>query len=184
MGYTPERRWIYVASSWSNPHHPEVVRRLAADGHLVYDFRNPTEGNSGFHWRDIGLSGDPVGADAMVEALRRPRAVEGFALDFGAMQASDTCVLVLPCGRSAHLEAGWFVGQGRELHILWLDDERPDLMVQMATKIHSTVDSVVEALRTPFEGVGSMSLESRRGPPVSERELLARRIRNYRQGVA
>lgn len=32
---------IYVASSWRNPYYPEVVNRLKAEGHDVYDFRNP-----------------------------------------------------------------------------------------------------------------------------------------------
>lgn len=146
MALGQSKRWVYVASSWSNPYQPEVVERLANSGHAVYDFRNPSEDNAGFHWSEIGLDGEPVTAQEMLPALERPRAVEGFDLDFGAMQKCDTCVLVLPCGRSAHLEAGWFVGQGRELHILWIGKERPDIMVKMATMIHGSVDSVVATL--------------------------------------
>lgn len=39
---------IYVASSWRNPYFPEVVKRLRAEGHDVYDFRNPPHGGNGF----------------------------------------------------------------------------------------------------------------------------------------
>lgn len=31
------------------------------------------------------------------------------------MKWADTCVLALPCGRSAHLEAGWMSGAGKKL---------------------------------------------------------------------
>ena len=44
---------IYVASSWRNPYYPEVVKRLKAEGHDVYDFRNPPHGGTGFHWTDV-----------------------------------------------------------------------------------------------------------------------------------
>ena len=37
-----------------------------------------------------------------------------FRNDIEAMEACDTCVLVLPCGRSAHTEAGWFAGRGKK----------------------------------------------------------------------
>lgn len=44
---------IYVASSWRNQYYPEVVKRLKAEGHDVYDFRNPPHGGCGFHWTDV-----------------------------------------------------------------------------------------------------------------------------------
>lgn len=44
---------IYVASSWRNKIQPSVVVALREAGHEVYDFRNPREGDTGFHWSDI-----------------------------------------------------------------------------------------------------------------------------------
>lgn len=44
--YYPMAR-IYVASSWRNPFYPDVVGRLKAEGHDVYDFRNPPHGGAG-----------------------------------------------------------------------------------------------------------------------------------------
>jgi len=32
---------IYLASSWRNEEQPFLVKMLEAEGHLVYDFRNP-----------------------------------------------------------------------------------------------------------------------------------------------
>jgi hypothetical protein len=63
---------------------------------------------------------DPTGpadlslpATQIVRMLSHPAAEDGFALDMGALEWCDACVLVLPCGRSAHLEAGWAAGAGK-----------------------------------------------------------------------
>jgi hypothetical protein len=108
-------RWrkIYVASSWRNTQQPEVVRALRTDGHLVYDFRNPREGNDGFRWLEIDPDWEKWTPEQYRAALDHPVAKRGFASDFDAMKWADTFVLVLPCGRSAHLELGWACGQGK-----------------------------------------------------------------------
>jgi hypothetical protein len=122
---------IYVASSWRNERQPEVVDDLRRNGHEVYDFRNPTDGNHGFHWSEIDPDWQAWSPDAFNQALRHPLAKEGFRSDFEAMKWADACVMVMPCGRSAHLEAGWFVGAGKPLIIL-LSDGEPELMYKMA----------------------------------------------------
>ena len=43
---------IYVATSWRNEEQPNMVNMLRADGHEVYDFRNPP-GQAGFGWEQI-----------------------------------------------------------------------------------------------------------------------------------
>lgn len=115
---------IYVASSWRNIDQPFVVAALRAAEHEVYDFKNPRPGDHGFHWKDVGLA--PTEKNAcpprrLRETLKHPRAIEGFASDFGAMRWADACVLVLPCGRSAHLEAGWMAGAGKPTIVLALE---------------------------------------------------------------
>ncbi|WP_244936539.1 hypothetical protein [Methylobacterium currus] len=59
------------------------------------------------------------------------------------MQWADTCVLLLPCGRSAHLKAGWFCGQGKRCLILTQDGEEPELMQLLATDICISLDEVI-----------------------------------------
>ena len=57
----------------------------------------------------------------------------GFNRDFDAMKAADVCVLLLPCGRSAHLEAGWMKGAGKKVIAFIHPGERiePELMYGM-----------------------------------------------------
>ena len=62
------------------------------------------------------------------------------------MEKADTCVLVLPCGRSAHLEAGFFVGVDKKLIIL-LSDGEPELMYSMADLICTSLGEVIVELR-------------------------------------
>lgn len=78
----------------------------------------------------------------------------GFESDFGAMQWADAGVLLLPCGRSAHLEAGWFVGAGKPLYIVLDEAEfptptgasNPELMYRMATRVVVDVAALVDVL--------------------------------------
>lgn len=137
---------IYVASSWRNLDQPNVVDRLKTAGHDVYDFRKPPHGDAGFSWRQI----DPDWENWSPEKYRQllltnPVASHGFISDLRGMQWADVCVLVLPCGRSAHLEAGWFCGAGKRCIVLLADGE-PELMNLLATDICLSIDEVIEVL--------------------------------------
>jgi hypothetical protein len=142
---------VYVASSWRNATQPDVVRAIRAAGHEVYDFREPTEGNHGFSWHEIdptiprGPADLVLGAEQIRTMLDHPASVDGFALDMGALQWCDACVLVLPCGRSAHLEAGWAAGADR-LTVALLTDGEPDLMWKMLDHLCTSLDEVLEVL--------------------------------------
>jgi hypothetical protein len=135
---------IYVASSWRCPGQPEVVAALREDGHAVYDFRNPTAGNHGFAWSEIDpdwLGWEP---DTYRVLLDHPVAEAGYECDFAAMEWADTFVLVLPCGRSAHLELGWAAGQGKRTAILLSPNGfEPELMYRMVDKLTTSLDELV-----------------------------------------
>jgi hypothetical protein len=140
---------IYVASSWRNEYQPHVVDDLRAVGHEVYDFRNPPTGLKGFAWSEL----DPDWQNWTAKQYRHyllthPIASRGFVSDLRGMQWADTCLLVLPAGRSAHLEAGWFTGQGKRCLILTRDGEEPELMALLATDICLSIHEVIEALKS------------------------------------
>jgi hypothetical protein len=136
---------IYVASSWRNERQPEVVAALRRAGHEVYDFRNPRDGGNGFHWREIDGGWRQWSPERFRVALEHPSARAGFRHDFDAMGWAEAGVLVLPCGRSAHLEAGHFVGAGKPLFILLADGE-PELMYRMATALCVDLGELIERL--------------------------------------
>jgi nucleoside 2-deoxyribosyltransferase len=138
---------IYLASSWRNLQQPNLVRVLRSAGLEVYDFRHPREGDNGFGWHELDENWQRWTIREYARSLNHPKAKIGFASDFGGMRWADCCVLLLPCGRSAHLEAGWFAGQGKPLHILLSQDKfEPELMYKMATSINCTVDELLVTL--------------------------------------
>lgn len=141
---------IYVASSWRNSYQPAVVEALRGEGHVVYDFRNPP-GRTGFAWSDIDPDWRAWSARRYIEVLKHPVAEAGFRSDFDAMRAADLCVLVLPCGRSAHLELGWMAGAGKRTVVLTRDGEEPELMAKMADLV---TDSLAEVVRFAADQLG------------------------------
>lgn len=130
--------YVYVASSWRNPFQQAVVHMLRAARIDCYDFRNPAPGVSGFAWSEIDPDWQTWTADQYVKALDDPIAVEGYRRDMDAMERADAFVLVLPCGRSAHLELGWAVGAGKRTAILTQDGEEPELMAKMVDHISTS----------------------------------------------
>ena len=138
---------IYLASSWRNVKQPKMVENLRKEGHHVYDFRKPFHGDAGFYWSDMDPEWESWTADQYRHALlTNPLAAYGYMNDLRAMEWADTCVLLLPCGRSAHLEAGWFCGRGKRTLILTQDGEEPELMALLATEICTSYGELRRAL--------------------------------------
>lgn len=110
---------IYAATSWRNKHHESIVALLRAEGHRVYDFRHPNVDGpvgapeEGFSWREIDPNWQKWTPEQYREAMKHPIAQQGYRSDSQAMAWADACVITLPCGRSAHLEAGWMMGRGK-----------------------------------------------------------------------
>ena len=139
---TKEKKRVYVASSWRNEKQPAVVDSLRMVGHEIYDFRSV----EGFHWSDIDSEWESWTPEKFRENLEHPLAQAGFESDFKHLKWAEVLVLVMPCGRSAHLEAGWFVGKGKPTIIL-LDDGAPELMYKMCN-ICVSIEEVVKLINT------------------------------------
>lgn len=155
---------LYVASSWRNPYQPSIVEDLRALGFDVYDFRHPPAGDHlGFSWADVDPEWVNWTPEKYVAGLEHPIAVAGFESDFTAMNTSDGGVLVMPSGRSAHLEAGYLVGQGKPVWVLLDPDEyganaghsSVELMYRMVYAtgggIFTTIEDLMRAVY-PFSG--------------------------------
>ena len=64
-------------------------------------------------------------------------------------------MLVLPCGRSAHTEAGWLAGRGRRTLVYLPEMLEPELMYLLFDGVVGTLDELVERLEgalTPKKG--------------------------------
>jgi len=141
------KRKIYVASSWRNAYYSEVVQRMREAGHEVYDFQNPPSGDVGFKWSSISENYMAWTPEEYREQLKHPKAMRQFANDIEAMKACDACVLVLPCGRSAHTEAGWFAGRGKTVLALIPERQEPELMYRLFDGVCCTMEELINALK-------------------------------------
>jgi hypothetical protein len=135
---------------WSRPN------ALTNAGHDVYDFHNPRPGEHGFHRSELAEAWKGWPLAEFRDALDHPIARHAFAQDMNALWSADACVLVLPGGRSSHLEAGLPAGKpaGKPVFLLLADGE-PELMYRMATAICLDLDELVEQLRRcalPWDG--------------------------------
>ena len=121
------------------------MEELREEGFEVYDFKNPGFEDHGFHWSEIDKDWKSWTAAQFVEGLKHPIAERGFKSDMDALTSSNVCVLVLPCGRSAHLEAGYARGAGSKLYIYNPEDVKvePELMYKMSTDIHLSLATLI-----------------------------------------
>lgn len=141
---------IYLASSWRNPLQPVMVAALRAHGHDVYDFRDPAPGEYGFAWSEIEPRWTSWSAAQCRDALDHPIARHGFSHDMTALMSCEACVLLLPCGRSAHLELGWACGAGKQTIVFARKPHEPELMYAMCDRIVTDLPELLEALdRSP-----------------------------------
>ncbi len=123
---------VYVASSWKNTHYDRVCEAIRARGHEVADWREGehpmsrwSAANEEFERASREQSWTPELARA---AVTHPLARAVFERDMRLLDSADALVLLTPCGRSAHFEAG--IAQGREMPraILFADNAEPELM--------------------------------------------------------
>lgn len=145
---------VYVASSWRNPLQRHMVEALRAEDIVTYDYRNPFSGNNGFGWNEVG-SEMPKGEHTKctpaeyLKMIEHERAHEAFHdNDMAAMLWCTHMVMVLPCGRSAHSEAGWCAGMGKHTAV-WLaeDPMEPELMYKMYDYMSPSIEDVVSWVR-------------------------------------
>jgi hypothetical protein len=125
------------------------VRALRAAGHDVYDFRNPGEGETGFSWAHVDAAWQDWSVSQFRDGLAGAPAAHAFGRDQRALEWCDLCVLVLPSGMSAHLEAGWCSGRSKRVLIYAPEIREAELMYKLfdihgETPIFETLELVLE----------------------------------------
>lgn len=138
---------IYVASSWRNQYYTEVVEKLRSFGHEVYDFRNPPHGQGGFKWQNVDPDYQNWTFQEYMEGLGHPSSRHQFKADLDALKWADVCVLVLPCGRSAHTEAGWMKGSGKMTVVYMPEMQEPELMYKLFDLVSDDMDRINECIK-------------------------------------
>ena len=153
------KKKVYVASSWRNEAQESLVKELRLIGFDVYDFKHPDDGKPGFKWSKLDEKWQNWSMEQYRKALKDDYAKFGFNRDFDAMKEADICVLCLPCGRSAHLEAGWMKGAGKRV-IAFIppgSSIEPELMYGLLDGIALSIQDVSRLLKIQTYEYGAMS---------------------------
>ena len=149
---------IYIASSWRNGFQQQLVQELRKRGHKVYDFRHPNGRNDAPVWESVSITQNLRsaykekclnGKDFKRMLLDR-LSVERFNEHFSAMQDADTCILLLPAGRSSHIEAGHMNGMGKRVFVMDTSKEvTPELMYLALDDYFSDFEELYKAVDKP-----------------------------------
>ena len=111
-------RKIYLASSWKNQRLVLALAPLIESwGFEVDAFCRATEKRYSFHWSELVDNEDALANYDAIEMLADSRTQRAFAEDKKWLDWADTVIMVLPCGKSSHMEAGYAKGQGKKLII-------------------------------------------------------------------
>jgi len=134
---------IYLIGSLRNPVIPNIGNELRALGFEVFDDWFAGGEIADDAWRDY----EKLRGHTYVEALEGYAARHTYEFDKYHLDTSDIAVLVMPAGKSAHLELGYMLGQNKPGYILFdVEPERWDVMYQFATKVLFDPYSLMEEL--------------------------------------
>lgn len=133
---------IYLIGSLRNPRVPEIAQELRQAGHEVFDEWYAAGTEADCCWRDY----EKARGHSYLQALRGYPAQHVFEYDLFHLNRADIVVLILPAGRSGHLELGYALGKGKRGFILLDDPERWDVMYKFAEIVES-VDALVHRLQ-------------------------------------
>ena len=107
---------IYIATSWRMQGAALIMTSwLRSEGMEVDCFCDESTGRYVFHFSEISADADSING---IDFLEDRRSQKAFAEDKKWLDWADTCILMLPSGRSAHLEAGYAKGCGKKLYIV------------------------------------------------------------------
>lgn len=139
---------IYLIGSLRNPGIPEIGNYLRSLGYDVFDDWFSAGPIADDAWRDHEKAkGRPY-----TEALCGYHAEHVFKFDLYHLNRSDIGLLVLPAGRSGHLELGYLIGRGVPGYILLDNIERWDVMYKFAKGVYTnpyTLGSVLVTSHPP-----------------------------------
>lgn len=133
---------VYIAGSLRNPAIVEVHKAIEAKGNWeVFSDWKAAHPDGDDAWRDY----EQALGYTYIEALQRPAARNIFEFDKRWIDRSQAMVLVLPAGKSGHLELGYAIGKGKKGYILLEeeDPERFDVMYSFAN-VRGSLEDLLE----------------------------------------
>jgi hypothetical protein len=99
---------IYLIGSLRNPEVPKVAKQIRELGFDVFDDWYAAGPHADDHWRDY----EKARGHSYIEGLKGYAAKHVYEFDLKHLLECDIAVLLMPAGKSAHLELGFVLGIG------------------------------------------------------------------------
>jgi hypothetical protein len=123
---------VYLIGSLRNPEINKLAAKIRELGYEVFDDWTAAGPTADDCWRDY----EKQRGHTYVEALQGYAAKHVFSLDKAHLDRSDIVVMLMPAGKSGHLELGYALGKGKRGYVLFdQEPERFDVMYQFATGV-------------------------------------------------
>lgn len=134
---------IYLIGSLRNPEIPKVAAKLREAGHYVFDDWFAAGEFADDAWRDYEVNR----GHNLRQALDGHAAHHVFEFDKIHLDLADTGVLILPSGKSGHLELGYLIGRGCKSYIVYPSEpERFDVMYLLADRTLNSLEELISIL--------------------------------------
>lgn len=138
---------IYLIGSLRNPKIPIIANRLRIEGFQVFDDWFAGGKIADDEWKTY----EELRGRSYIEALNGEAANHVYWFDKKHLDACNIAVLVTPAGKSAHLELGYMLGQGKKgLILLDTSDIRWDVMLKFATGVFMDIDGLIKGINEVY----------------------------------
>lgn len=138
---------IYIIGSLRNDKVPRLANTLREKGIPCFDSWYAVGPEADDYWRDYEI-GKGCG---YVEALGGYAGQHTFQFDLLHLNRCGGAVMVMPAGRSGHLELGYMIGRGKPGWILFEEPpERFDVMHNFATQVFFNEDDLIYGIEKFF----------------------------------
>ena len=135
---------VYIIGSLRNPDIRGIgcILRASLPQAIIFDDWHAAGPEADDHWKAY----EQERGRTYLEALKGEAARNVFAFDKRHLDEATHIVLVLPAGKSGHLELGYASGQGKRTFVLLDEVERWDVMYQFATAVVEDINALTHAL--------------------------------------
>ena len=135
---------IYIIGALRNPKVPLFANELVAQGFEPFaDWFSPGPDTDDF-WRDYSKTR----GWNYKQALKSYAAQHVFEFDKSHLDRCDAAIMVMPAGKSCHIELGYMRGRGKPAYVLFEEEpERYDVMLNFATDIFFDKEELFNELK-------------------------------------
>lgn len=135
---------IYLIGSLRNPDVPVFADTIRACGYDVFDDWYAAGPEADDYWQKY----ERGRGHNFIQALHGFAANHVFHYDKSHLDRAGMGVLLMPAGKSGHLELGYLIGRGKPAYIILENEpDRFDVMYRFASRVFTDKVSFLTALR-------------------------------------